>query len=107
MTIARKKTRGAKGESAKAKDPEGFVPKEGDMSRPKIIGELVWCPLCNEYAKFIKIANAARLASVNRRSIYRYIDEGVVYTAKVAGKSYRVCSSCLLKFADEQANPKK
>lgn len=67
------------------------------MSQPRIIGEQVWCPVCKEHAQFFKIATAAKLASVHRRTIYRYIEEGVVYTVKVAGKSYRVCSSCLLR----------
>lgn len=67
------------------------------MSHPRIIGDQLWCPVCSEHAQFIKIANAAKLASVNRRTIYRYIEEGSVYSVKVAGKSYRVCSSCLLR----------
>ncbi len=67
------------------------------MPKPRIIGEQVWCPLCNSYAQFIKSAYAARLVGVHRRTIYRYIEEGLVYTVKVVGKSYRICSSCLLK----------
>lgn len=67
------------------------------MPKPRIVGEQVWCPICNDYAQFIKSAYAARLASVHRRTIYRYIEEGLVYTVKVAGRSYRICSSCLLK----------
>jgi len=69
--------------------PKALIPsKEVICPVPKIIGEQVWCPPYNDYALFIKIPNAAKLASVNRRSIYRYIEEGVVYTVKVAGKSY-------------------
>lgn len=67
------------------------------MSQPKIIGDKVWCPLCNEYAQLVRIRNAARLVDVDRRTIYRYIEEGVVYVIKAAGKSYRVCSGCLLE----------
>jgi excisionase family DNA binding protein len=67
------------------------------MSQPRFVGEQIWCPLCNNYAQFIKSAHAARLAGAHRRTIYRYIEEGVVYAVKVAGKSYRICSSCLLK----------
>jgi len=69
------------------------------MSQSRIIGEQVWCPLCNEYAQFLKTANAAKLFGVHRRTIYRYIEEGLVYRFRIAGKSYRVCSSCLLKNA--------
>lgn len=57
----------------------------------------VWCPRCQYYEKFFKTHNAAALADVTRRTIYRYIDEGKIYAVKVAGNTYRVCSSCLLK----------
>lgn len=67
------------------------------MSQPRVVGEQVWCPRCNEYAQLIRVHNAARLVDVNRRTIYRYIEEGLVYVIKAAGKSYRVCSGCLLK----------
>ena len=77
-----------KGRSKRASD---------NLPRPRILGEQIWCPLCNDYAEFIKIAKAMRLATVHRRTIYRYIEEGEVSALKVAGKSYRVCSSCLLK----------
>ena len=98
MSITKKGSNGANNESEKQNIPKVLIPaKESDLARPKIIGERVWCPLCKEYTQFIKSANAAKLASVHRRTIYRYIEEGVLYTVKVAGKSYRVCSSCLLK----------
>lgn len=70
-----------------------------NLSRPRFVGERVWCPLCEDYAPFIKSAYAGRLVGVHRRTIYRYIEEGHVYAIKVAGKSYRICSSCLLKQA--------
>ena len=91
VSIAKKGSKRANTESEKENIPRALIPtREGDLGRPKIIGEQVWCPLCNG-------ANAAKLASVHRRTIYRYIEEGIVYTLKVAGKSYRVCSSCLLR----------
>jgi hypothetical protein len=108
QAMRRDKTRKTNGESTEAKHPQAsLLTKEGDKFLPRIIGEQVWCPVCNDYAQFIKIANAAKLASVNRRTIYRYIEQGLVYTVKVAGKSYRVCSSCLLKFGDEHADTRK
>jgi len=67
------------------------------MSQPRIVGEQVWCPFCNEYEQLIRISHAARLVDVHRRTIYRYIEEGLVHSIKVVGKSYRVCSGCLLK----------
>ena len=66
---------------------------------PRFVGERIWCPKCNDYARFIKSAYAARLIGVNRRTIYRYIEQGLVSSFRVVGKFYRVCSSCLLKHA--------
>lgn len=67
------------------------------MAHPIIHGEQVWCPSCKDYVQLLRIQSAAKLADVNRRTIYRYIEEGQVYAVKVAGKTYRVCGSCLLK----------
>jgi hypothetical protein len=60
----------------------------------------IWCSRCQCYTKFIKIAKAAEIADVHRRTIYRYIDTGEVQTVKVAGKTTRVCSGCLLGLND-------
>lgn len=67
------------------------------MSSSQIEGDKIWCPLCKEYSKFIQIRSAAKLADVHVRTIRRYIEGGKVYTVKVAGTSYRVCSGCLIK----------
>jgi excisionase family DNA binding protein len=40
---------------------------------------------------------AAKVADVHRRTIYRYVESGEIYHLKVAGKTTRVCSGCLLK----------
>jgi hypothetical protein len=39
---------------------------------------------------------AAKIADIHRRTVYRYIESGDVYIVKVAGKTTRVCSGCLL-----------
>ena len=65
-------------------------------------GEQVWCPYCKGYYKLLRVHGAAKLADVNRRTIYRYIEEGRVYTVKIAGKTYRICSGCLLKKEEEE-----
>ena len=67
------------------------------MAHPIILGDQVWCPACEQYGQLLKIAKAARLADVSCKTIYRYIEEGKVYSVKVAGSTTRVCSSCLLK----------
>lgn len=80
------------------KTKKGFQPeREGDLSQPRNIGEQVWCPLCNKHAQLLRVSNAAKLVDVHPRTIYRYIDEGLVFALKVAGKTYRVCKHCLLR----------
>jgi excisionase family DNA binding protein len=59
--------------------------------------EKIWCPSCENYVHLLKVSNAANLLDVNSRTIYRYIDEGIVLAVKVAGKTYRVCSDCLFR----------
>lgn len=67
------------------------------MANPIIHGEKIWCPFCKDYVQLLRIQSAAKLADVNRRTVCRYIQDGKVYAIKVAGMTYRVCSSCLLK----------
>ncbi len=61
-----------------------------------IAGNEAYCPLCNKYSQLISVNRAARVASVTRRSVYRYIEEGIVHSVRVAGKTVRICASCLL-----------
>jgi excisionase family DNA binding protein len=67
------------------------------MPELMVVGQQVWCPFCQLYAQMLKVQNAAKIVDVHTRTIYRYIEEGLVYSVKVAGKRYRVCSNCLLK----------
>ena len=57
----------------------------------------VWCPWCKKQVQLVRVCNAAMLVDVHSRTIYRYIDEGLVYALKVAGKTYRVCADCLFR----------
>lgn len=66
-------------------------------TQPLFQGDKILCPTCNEYVEFLSIQRAANLIRVTRRTIYNYIEAGDIYAAKVAGKTYRVCSKCLLK----------
>ena len=57
----------------------------------------VWCPLCRKQVNLMRVSHAARLVAVHPRTIYRYIDEGLLHSIKVVGKTYRVCGDCLLR----------
>jgi excisionase family DNA binding protein len=67
------------------------------MSQITHTEEKIWCPLCKKYVHLLKVSHAAKLVDVNSRTIYRYIDEGLVFAVKVAGKTYRICSDCLFR----------
>jgi predicted transcriptional regulator len=61
----------------------------------------VFCPICNNHRQLLRISRAARIADVSRRTIYNYIEEGAVFSIRLAGKTLRVCSGCLLKSNEE------
>lgn len=67
------------------------------MFRPHPQPISVWCPLCKKYIQLLRVTHAAKMVDVHSRTIYRYIDEGLVYAVKVAGKTYRVCGDCLTR----------
>lgn len=67
------------------------------MANPKVVGNRYWCPVCKEYVQLLTIMDSARLVNVKRRTIYRYIEDELVYAVIVASKTLRVCSSCLVK----------
>src|SRR5712692_8727245 len=75
-----------------------FPPATPVSNRTSLIsGQKIWCPLCNDYVEFLRIQNAARLVEVNRRTIYRHLEDGSIHAFRVGGSGYwRVCSGCLL-----------
>ena len=75
-----------------------------EVQRPFVLGDKVWCQRCHEYVKVIRVANAAKLVDVDRRTIYNYIKQKKVLAFKVAGNTIRVCSHCLLREDGEQGS---
>lgn len=73
------------------------------MSEPHPHLFSVWCPLCKKQVQLLRVAHAAKIVDVHSRTIYRYIEEGLVYSVRVVGKTYRVCGDCLFR----QSDPKK
>lgn len=65
--------------------------------QPLVLGDKVWCKRCGEYVKIVRVAGAAKILDVDRRTVYNYVNKGKVQTFKVAGSTLRVCSHCLLK----------
>jgi hypothetical protein len=68
-----------------------------DSKPPLVLGSKVWCPRCSEYVKIVRVAGAAKILDVDRRTVYNYISKGKVQTFKVAGSTLRVCTHCLLR----------
>ena len=65
--------------------------------KPLVQGDKVWCPRCREYVKIVRVSQAAQIVDVDRRTIYNYVSQDEVHAFKVAGKTLRVCSHCLLR----------
>jgi len=67
------------------------------MTQPQSESSNVWCPMYKTHVRLLRVSHAARLIDVHTRTIYRYIDEGLIYSVKVVGKTYRVCGDCLFR----------
>jgi hypothetical protein len=66
------------------------------MEHTTLPGHRIWCPFCNHQRSFLQVPNAARLFGVDRRTIYRHIEDGSVYVFRLGGNGrYRICSGCL------------
>ena len=76
------------------------------MSQPQSASSSIWCPLCRKQVNLLRVSHAARLIDVHSRTIYRYIDEGLIYSVKVVGKTYRVCGECLFRQRDVEKSDK-
>ncbi len=67
------------------------------MGHTIFTGQKIWCPRCKDHRAFLQIPNATKLLGVDRRTIYRHIEDGSTHVFRVGGNgNYRVCSGCLL-----------
>lgn len=74
------------------------------MTQPALVlGDKVWCPRCSEYVKVVRVAGAAKIVDVDRRTVYNYVKQKKVHAVKVAGSTLRVCSHCLLRENEEHS----
>jgi excisionase family DNA binding protein len=72
--------------------------KGDNMAYEAGLGEQkIWCPVCEDHYRFLRIPTAAKLLEVSRRTIYRHIEDGSIHVFKLARTGrYRVCSGCLV-----------
>ena len=76
-----------------------------ELQPPLVYGDKVWCQRCREYVKVIRVAGAAKIVDVDRRTVYNYIKKKRVFAITVAGNTLRVCSRCLVREnLDEPSN---
>ena len=75
-----------------------------ELRPPKVLGDKVWCPRCDEYVKVVRVSGAAKIVDVDRRTVYNYVKKKKVFAVKVAGSTLRVCTHCLLRENDERAD---
>ena len=73
-----------------------------DQPSSIVLGDKVWCPRCQEYVKVVRVAGAAKIVDVDRRTIYNYLKKNKMFAVKVAGGTLRVCTHCLLRENDER-----
>lgn len=71
-----------------------------ELQPPLVLGDKVWCPRCGEYVKVVRVAGAAKIVDVDRRTVYNYVKQNRIFAVRVAGSTLRVCSHCLLRGQD-------
>ena len=68
-----------------------------ELETPLVHGDKVWCPRCGEYVKVVRVAGAAKIVDVDRRTIYNYVKTNKLFAVRFAGSTLRVCTHCLLR----------
>jgi helix-turn-helix protein len=58
------------------------------------------CNVCGDGNRLLTAAQAAAMAQVCVRSVYRWLAEGKVHSAITPGGHHRICRSSLLRFRD-------
>jgi len=49
------------------------------------------CPACRQEVSMIRPEEAARIAGVNTRTIYRWVEEGKIHFSEALGASLLIC----------------
>jgi excisionase family DNA binding protein len=62
------------------------------------------CPLCHRAISLVGITSAARVMNVSRKTIYQWIEKGLVTTCRTASGRQLVCYSSLFRVADADDN---
>lgn len=67
---------------------------------------VVWCPTCGRQAPMQSPEMAARLVSVDLRTIYRWIEAGEIHCSEKSGNALLVCLVSLIRLvAPAQSQP--
>ena len=54
-----------------------------------------YCPQCRQQSWWVTAGQAAQMAGVSTRTVYRWVEEGQVHFEEWEGREIRVCASSL------------
>ena len=60
------------------------------------------CPQCHREIALISLRKAAEIAGVSRKTIYQWINKGLVSTVRIANGRLLICFSSLFKPSSEK-----
>ena len=65
------------------------------VTRRMTKGRLSYCPICAREAEFVTPQEAAAIASVTARTIYRWLENGKLHFLEMPGGELLVCAQSL------------
>jgi hypothetical protein len=67
------------------------------MTIPLTQNDKIHCPRCDDYHKFVRVTQAARVVDMDRRSMYNLVKRRQLHAIRVGGGTLRVCTGCLVQ----------
>jgi hypothetical protein len=67
------------------------------VSRPGRPGRIAWCSNCSRYVEMLSVDEAALLANVNSRTIFRWAEAGVLHSSETREGLLLICFRSLRK----------
>lgn len=65
------------------------------VSRQARSGRIVWCSNCSRYVEMLSVDEAALLANVNSRTIFRWAESGVLHSSETLEGLLLICPRSL------------
>ena len=61
------------------------------VSRPGRSGRVAWCSSCSRYVEMLSVDEAALLANVSSRTIFRWAESGVLHSSETLKGLLLIC----------------